>query len=456
MGGRRATVGWHQWAPLAVFLVALGVAHGAMAQDYKPEVPFTALMCPTTGYLAGNFGTCMGTCCQQDSGGQCATNAGEIQCEKNCGASTSEEFYWTLGRYTGTHPGDVVVLPVQTTSPLYEIITPLGMKYSHAAMLTSTTGNTFTDSAWNGVSPRSTKSVLGDFGEHACTDTLYVRDVTGLSPGVRVAVTQDDDVEDGAFISTGLGNGACKPVADYYHIHTWLFPKAPNYYPSGTQGTAEGAAITSGSCEKLLVDECAVPVTLNDRSPTESGVGYTPAQMNTAVTNFYNLAYAQCTGTQSVSWMGWIVCDGLSTQTACTEASYQMVNEALLSYQTTIAEQGGCNEQAGCNPNSSSQNSGQCSSWQEDNGCSYNTRGQMLGAGSLNNQANYLGESPNNSSWSNDGFNFYPNMPDAIVNAAARVGKTAKAATITEGFWTANIPGFAPCSIQPTGTQLYQ
>jgi hypothetical protein len=436
---------------LTSLAVVLGGGGVAQAQSFDNEAPYSAIVCPQTEtYL-----NCLTTCCQDQVGNYCQNTAGFQSCQLSCGGEWVQ-FDWTLGRYTNGAAGEVALM-TDTGSMSETILQQLGLTYTHAALLTSTAGQTFTDSTYNGVPPRETANVLGSTGVHACTDVLYVRDLTGLSPGVRVASVNDDDVMSGAVLLQSMATATCAPKADTYHMSSWFFPKPSGYYPDPKEATP----LTGGSCEKVLQDECGAPVIQDDKSPTEAGVGFTPQQIFNGADAFWNQAYNACMGQVNLSWLQSLACDGLSNTTACQEAAFQLVNEVLLKYATAMDECGQCNEQAGCNPASQSQASGKCNSYcvgfQEDNGCAYNSRGQPLGAGSLNNQANYLGQSDGKgggtpassgtyaSTWYNDDYAAFPNVPDALYNAAKRLNSANTSgkqgyrvnATVAPGYYSA-------------------
>jgi len=328
------------------------------------------------------------------------------------------------GRYTNATAGDVSI----STAPgaLTPVLAQLGLTVTHTALLSDSSGQRFTDTLWDGTHPRSTQDVLGNFGVHACSMPLYVKDVNNLKPGVRVGVlatnTAGDDVATGAFLGKTMGNPSCSPVREPYHLNSFIYPKAPGYYPTqyATAGAAEAFPLTSGSCEKLLVDECGVATIASDR-PVKT---YTQAY--NGINSLWNYVYNACMGTIDWGWLSSVFCGGTDAQTVCRRAAHQIANEVVLKYQATIQSCGGCDQQ---------KYPGSCSCWTEDNGYSYNSRGQMLGADSLNDWVTYWGGWPDATqrSWYNDYLPLAANAPDIIKNAASRQGKLV-AAVVQAGY----------------------
>jgi hypothetical protein len=330
------------------------------------------------------------------------------------------------GRYTNAAAGDVSI----STAPgaLTPVLAQLGLAVTHTALLSDSSGQRFTDTLWDGTHPRSTQDVLGNFGVHACSMPLYVKDVNNLKPGVRVntlaANTAADDVATGAYLGKTMGNPSCSPIIEPYHLNSFIFPKPAGSYPTtpyaGPVSTQQAAPLTSGSCEKLLVDECGVAVTTADR-PVK-----TYMQAYNGINSLWTYVYNACMGTIQWSWLSGVLCGGTDQQTVCRRAAHQIANEVVLKYQATIGSCGGCDQQ---------RYPGSCSCWTEDNGYSYNSRGQQLGADSQNDWVTYWGGWPDSThrSWYNDYLPLVANTPDTIKNAASRQGKLV-AATVQAGY----------------------
>jgi hypothetical protein len=221
-----------------------------------------------------------------------------------CGDYCSSCVY-TPAAYTGGANGDVALDTVASNptvgSFLGAIEGPIGLKYVHTKILSDSTGNHFTET-FPSVMPPSSKST-GD--AHECSrpiDPFYLQD---LSPGASNSVYED--AEPGELVKA-FGRASCSVAANGYHINSFLHDD-----------------VTGGSCEKLLVDECGVPV-----SPTLDRQVYDERDAINALTALWTDAYDACLEVIGSAWppLG-IGCGGTGQTTACQRAGWQVVNEVL-------------------------------------------------------------------------------------------------------------------------------
>jgi hypothetical protein len=328
--------------------------------------------------------------------------------------------YYHQARYTNGGAGDVALVPTSSSPTgsqvaLAPIAAALGFKYVHAQLLYDGTGSTFTQTYWDGNSPPSSKTT----GEpHICSRVISPFFLARLWPGAGTAA-QDAVPAD---LVKGFGRAGCTVPADSYHFNSFIHDEVPG-----------------GSCEKLLVDYCGVPV-----NATLDRKVYGPNDSFNAVSTVWKQAYNKCMTVINGVWpWSGIGCGGDTIYDACARASYQVVNAML--YNAYPLE-------SGCRP-------GTCyeDGWSDYNGDSsvwspngpypppeYNQWfGTMLGASKTNYETNPDGtpcqtiasggpigcagdELP---SWT-------INDPDDILAAASRLGASIVGGSVAPGYVT--------------------
>jgi hypothetical protein len=387
-----------------------------------------------------------------------------------------QTYYWPA-RYTAGAGGDVAVntiggnatltpdQPVATFGQQFvaAVVGQLGgvtgaNAYVHSKILYDSSGDKFTETYPGPIPPSSNQT-----GEpNVCSEPLSPFYLGRMAPG---AVTGYDDAEPGILVK-GFGKAACTVPADGYHI-TSIF-----------QDTVPG-----GSCEKELVDYCGVPVEYNNYPTTGDRLFYSATEGFAAFNQAFTMIYGVCMGTISSSWPPWgIGCGGTSTETACARAAWEFVNEV----RWPAYPMGHYGLEANCNPTCNPSDG-----WSDYNvlgpppvwGVSSNPppnynvwSGTMLGAGKINGEyipvpslTNTTGISQppvsgmcDNGSCDNwpitwlgsTGYpawtpsNFTLNIPQNIINAATRLGKTQVKVGlnngIADGYYTHTMSGCVP------------
>jgi hypothetical protein len=347
-------------------------------------------------------------------------------------------------RYTAGVAGDVALITPSGTSSdkfLAPIISVLGLKYSHAMLLSDSTGNHFTESDWTSTPADSTNYD----NAHPCSRVISPWDLQRGYPGVEIAAYQD--ALPGELINFGT-NPACKPPADTYHIRSFMKDSLPG-----------------GSCEKVLVESCGVPVNdALDRSvyPGSAMWDIITGSGSANGTGVFSGVYATCMGQIGGTWpeiLSFLGIQGLGCGSSpesvmCARAAYQVINEILydaypLNYQTPTT--GGWFAHGIEAPNGEYYLDG----WSDFNNgygvqganppLDYNVwTGTMLGAAKTEYQSmpdgslcpgacNTTGCNKPPVPCSAYSTSFTGNFPDNIANAAKRLGKAATQATAASG-----------------------
>jgi hypothetical protein len=212
-------------------------------------------------------------------------------------------------RYTTGASGDVALNTNSGTAAadaLAPIASAMGLTYFHAKLLQDNSGQRFTETYWNGITPPSS-SATGE--PHECSRVISPFYLASLSPGSGIYY---EDAQPGVLVKS-FGTPGCTVPIDGYHVTSFLNDSIPG-----------------GSCEKLLVDYCGVPV--NDASTTAGGdrTLYTSTEAWNAVNSVFTQVYNECEGVIGNSWP-WegVGCGGASQKTACERAAWQFVNEIL-------------------------------------------------------------------------------------------------------------------------------
>jgi hypothetical protein len=318
---------------------------------------------------------------------------------QDCGTYT----YYTPPRFTNGNVGDVALVGNSGSAAaqaLAPIANALGMTYFHVTMLSDNAGGV-TETYWDGIAPPSSHQT----GEpHECSRVVSPWYLARLGPG---AWTGWDDVVQADLVQ-GLATTACNLTQyasseygtyDTYHINSFLNDDVPG-----------------GSCEKLLVDDCGIPVQYNT-TPGGDRTVYDGGQYFAAMSAVWQEAYDSCAGVIDNSWpWGGIGCGGTSETIACERAAWQFVNEIAYKAQPLQSE-------SGWDDGWSDFNSGDPSVWS----------GTMLGAGKMNEETMPDGSlcpgACNDGGCNNPpiGCSAYEpdawvaNVPDNIVHAAQRL-----------------------------------
>jgi hypothetical protein len=232
---------------------------------------------------------------------------------QDCGVET----VYTPPRFTNGNPGDVALIGNSgsaASQALAPIAATLGMTYFHTSMVYSSIGQ-MTETYWNGIAPPSSSQT----GEpHICSRVMSPWYLARLGPGAWAG--WNDVVP--ANLVKGLRTTACTPVArggtnpygtkDTYHFNSFLHDDVPG-----------------GSCEKMLVDDCGIPVEYNTTAGGDRTV-YNGSQFFSVVEAVWQEAYKNCEEVIGGSWP-WegVGCGGTGTTTACQRAAWQVVNEIV-------------------------------------------------------------------------------------------------------------------------------
>jgi hypothetical protein len=349
------------------------------------------------------------------------------------GSECGQVCVWTPARFTNGNPGDVALIG-NSGSAAGEALAPiagaLGLTYFHAEMIANSAGG-MTETYWNGIAPQSSAQT----GEpHVCSRVMSPWYLARLGPG---AWSGWDDVA-AAMLVKGFRTTACTPVArgganpygtyDTYHFNSFLHDDVPG-----------------GSCEKMLVDDCGVPVEYNTTAGGDRTV-YNGTQYFSAVNAIWQSAYTSCEAVIGSSWpWGGVGCGGTSTTVACERAAWQVVNEIAYKAQPLQPD-------ASWDDGWSDFNSGSHTVW----------TGTMLGAGKTIwestptgglcagacndggcNNAPIACSSYEPSSW-------VANVPDNIVHAAKRLNPSNSASL--PGYTVAGVvaAGYNTCTTYPT------
>jgi hypothetical protein len=237
------------------------------------------------------------------------TTAARAQCTTTC---TN-----TPATYIGGNAGDVAVMTVPPNptifqSALQQMISPLaedpGNPYIHTKLLYDGSGSNFTETFPTDVSLVPSHTT----GEpHSCSRPISPYFLQRLAPGAGI---YQEDAEPGILVR-GMGYPYCNVPADGYHLNSFLNDDIPG-----------------GSCEKLLVDYCGVPVDpVQDRTVFNEGNAI--ASLNAA----WNIGYGYCmdiiggTEAEVLAFIGiqGLGCGGTPEYVSCERAGWQLVNEML-------------------------------------------------------------------------------------------------------------------------------
>jgi hypothetical protein len=235
--------------------------------------------------------------------------------------------YYTPARYTTGAAGDVAVntLPTSNASTMQQLVgavvgalTGGGPVYIHTKLLTNigtgfAIGSSFTETFPGDPMP-PTSYATGE--PHPCSKVMSPWFLSRLWPGTVGGLLYAntwggtgqyfEDAEPGILVKA-FGSTNCTGVPlDSYHLHSVLDDN-----------------IKGGSCEKLLVDYCGVPV-----SSTLDRTKYTAQESTNAINALFTDVYGYCMGEIGSQWPGWPGCGNTSEQVACARAAWQIVNEA--------------------------------------------------------------------------------------------------------------------------------
>jgi hypothetical protein len=145
---------------------------------------------------------------------------------------------YTPARFTNGNPGDVALIGNSgsaAASALAPIAGVLGMTYFHVSMVHDNAGG-MTETYWDGIAPPSSDTT----GEpDVCSRVISPFFLARLSPGT---IAPYPDVVPANLVK-GMRTTACYPPADNYHFNSFIHDDVPG-----------------GSCEKMLVDECDLPM----------------------------------------------------------------------------------------------------------------------------------------------------------------------------------------------------
>ena len=377
-----------------------------------------------------------------------------------------ESCVYTPARFTAGAAGTVALSQNSgdtAAAALKPILGALGATYYHAQILYDASGDHFTETEWNGVTPPASNST----GEpHVCSRLISPYYLASLSPGAVTDIAEDAPVP--ATLIAGFGTAGCSVPADGYHLASF------------TQD-----AIPGGSCEKLLTDYCGVPVNkgtcalgiCGSAHATGDRQTFNGSQAFAAVNAVFNDAYEACMGTISGSYItilgvGGIGCGGSSEQTMCERAGWQAVNEgwypAYPAEYCPVGDSGCSFEHGNLAPNGVDY---YLDGWSDFHTvgqappvigvyppAGYNTwTGTMLGAGKMNYESTGVAGSVGSlcpGAQNTTGANNMPlacsayepaswvgNLPDNIANAAGRLGRAKVAVTSTSGY----AAGYSTC-----------
>ena len=344
-----------------------------------------------------------------------------------CGDLCSSCVY-TPARYTSGAEGDVALIkmsssPTQSQIWLSTIGAGIALQYLHAKLLYDNTGQRFTETFPGGAPPSSYATGEPSWCSRPVSP-FYLQRLPGDGAGVYY-----EDAQVPATLVKAIGRAGCTVPVDSYHIYSFLHDN-----------------ITGGSCEKLLVDYCGVPVEYNEAGTAGDRSTYNQSDAIKSLTAAWNLGYDNCMQTEN-SLSGWdafaqqyIECGGTSQSQFCGRAGWQIVNELLFSAYplegTPPAYESGWSDYnvAGAAPPPAA------GPYPPPN---YNVwSGTMLGGAKTNFQAYGAGENcqtPGDNGppvacapWAPTSWT--ANSPDNIAHAASRLGKTQVAVTNTSGY----------------------
>jgi hypothetical protein len=365
-------------------------------------------------------------------------------CNTNCNNCCATEEYYTVytpARYAGFSSGDVAVntLPASGATFGQEVVGAMigqlggvtaSNAYIHAKLLNDSSGNVFTETYPGPTPPPS--SATGESNE--CSSIISPFALNRMYPGVGIYA---EDAEPGVVVR-GFGTPGCSP-GNY------------TYGPGGSDGyhlfSILNDSVPGGSCEKLLVDYCGVPVEYNKPGVAGDRITYTTQESLNAITQVFAAVYGACMQTIGGSWpWNGIGCGGTSEETACQRVGWQVINTAYYAaqpLQTDVGWNGWSNYNV-LTPDTvtTPENPIYQIYYGPFPPVNYNaTSGTMLGASktiweSLPNgtlcpgaQNNGGANTTPGTGWSCPGSAYEPasfvaNIPQNLVNAAARLGKT--------------------------------
>jgi hypothetical protein len=351
------------------------------------------------------------------------------------------QFSYTPASYTTGAAGDVAVntLPTSGASTMQQLVgsvvgalTNGGPEYIHTKLVSKApaglnTGSYFTETFPTAMPPSS--DTTGE--DNICSKVMSPWYTSRLWPGTLGGLLAFntyggtglyyEDAEPGILVKA-FGSTNCTGVPlDSYHLRSVLDDN-----------------IQGGSCEKLLVDYCSVPV-----SSTLDRTKYTATESTNAINDLFADVYGYCMGIIGGQWpWGGVGCGGTSEQIGCQRASWQIVNEAYYTAGPDFWDAGWSDYNVtGSVPN--------------PNGpyppANYNaTSGTLMGA-SKSNQADtstgglcpgFCNDGSCNTtptgSWSCAGSAYQPtslvaNIPQNIINAATRLKATQQTVILGSG-----------------------
>jgi hypothetical protein len=251
-----------------------------------------------------------------------------LNCEAQCpcgGHQVCEASTYTPARYTAGANGDVALSANNGTpanEAMYAIAQALGLSWYHAKLLYDSTGNHFTETFWDGSAPPSSHTT----GEPDwCSRVVSPFYLARLSPGAGFFY---EDAVSGELVKA-FGRPSCTSlIADSYHFNSFLYDD-----------------VYGGSCERLLVDECGVPVNEALTSAGGDRTGFTGPQVFSALTQVWNEAFASAMDTlNGFSWLKDILvgfeCGETPQTTMAQRAAWQVVNEVYYKAQPLQVDAG--------------------------------------------------------------------------------------------------------------------
>jgi hypothetical protein len=379
-----------------------------------------------------------------------------------CGQTCTQTATYTPAAYTSGAAGDVAVNNASESPLVALLVEPVvnqlgGSTYEHTKLLVTPPAGYNVGSYFAETFPNVTPPGSQHTGEESpCSKPFSPYYMQRMSPG---AAEYYEDAQPGVLVKS-FGNAKCAPPADGYHIATLLRD-----------------SVKGGTCEKELVDYCGVPVQYNaagtagDRTTYNATEGFNA--LNAAFTGVYNECMKLGSGTsiwEEIS-VGISCGDGITAEILCQRTAWQVVNEVMYAaypqeFYGLDAHNSACGSDENCGW--MDVEDGDRVGWSDFNvvGPPPNPAGPypdanwqtwpaltwppsaamtstMLGAGKSNNQMtagtiaggvggslvagacdNNCNQAPMNiAGWAPS--NFVANIPQNIVNAAGRLGKTA-------------------------------
>jgi hypothetical protein len=340
--------------------------------------------------------------------------------------------------FVGASAGDAIVypLPSNPTDAIGQLFQQARLQNTHAALVYDSSGETLVETYWDGTPPPSTHDTGGS---HECSRIVDSGVLQRLTPGTSGTATWDQNrIVSGAWDVPSFGTPYCNTPADTYHINSIMHDD-----------------VYGGTCEKYITDYCGVPVQQQDKHWAS------PDDMNAALQAVYFYGYNSAIGTFGAKggfadfMFENILCGGIDATIIGQRAGMHLANEIRWKWWELQTPNGNSTDTLGMDTNAMGVNVTTPGGW---------STFEYLGAGSQNTQwtgdannptanttygsyctninasnqtpGGYLyGEGAACPSWQNYGNSLQLNVPDNVINAAARLGITPGVTQASGGYY---------------------